>query len=72
LKLDFFEPSLPLMLDIEDGVGRNQKPLAADLKTNRLAAFQGVGDAPQFFDELVPGICLLDIPSGFVFHPPLH
>ena len=54
------------MLDVELGFGGDVDAFAGDLDFEFFTAFEGVGEAAEFIDELGEGIILFDVALWFV------
>jgi hypothetical protein len=80
LKLHLLGIALPLVLDVEYGVGRDRDAFPGDLDPEPVSVFQGVGETPELGSEIPGGIAFFQIPvrsffsleaavSGSFLHP---
>jgi hypothetical protein len=68
LELDFFGVGAAFVFDVELGIGGDVDAFAGDLDFEFFAAFEGVGEAAKFVDELVDRVIFFDVAFWFVAH----
>ena len=66
MEFDFFGVGAAFVFEVELGFGGDGDAFAGDLDFEAFAAFEGVGEAAEFVDELREWIVFLDVAFWFV------